>query len=167
MPRTITVPWTEDEDAALCKYMQDADFVQRFGTNSWTILSTMPGLQGRIPCQIRARWCSKLQPGLVKGFFTPEEDAAIREHVKDKKGEGKWAEIGKQLKRDPMCVRDRYIKRLQPAVAKGPSPQEEDAVASERAKTQQAPSPEVPTTTWPFSLCPGIVYIYVRAQTDG
>ena len=166
MPRTITVPWTEGEDAALCKYMQDADFVQRFGTNSWTILSTMPGLQGRIPGQIRARWRSKLQPGLVKGPFTKEEDAAIREHVKDK-GERQWTEIGKQLKRDDDSVRKRWIKILQPAVAKGPSTKEEDAVASERAKTQQAPSPEVPTTTWPFSSCPGIVYIYVRVQTDG
>ena len=61
----------------------------------WSEISSF--LPGRSEVQCRARWKNHLQPDLVKGPWTKEEDALVIDLV-NKHGPRKWAFIAKHLK---------------------------------------------------------------------
>ena len=71
--------WTEYEDGALRRYMQDEGL-----KNNWALLSYMPELKSKPRHAIRKRWMNHLRPGLLTGAFSSDEDAVIREHVRNK-----------------------------------------------------------------------------------
>ena len=129
---TARVKWTECEDAALRRYMQD----KRLAKN-WALLSHMPELKSRARCSIRARWMNVLRPGLVTGAFSKEDDAVISEHVRNKGVEG-WGELAIKMNRNEASLRTHWMNHLRPGLVTGAFSKEEDAVISEHVRNKGA-----------------------------
>ena len=109
--------WTEDEDQILRK------FVATHG-KQWSLLAAK--LPNRTPTQIQARWEKCLNPALVKGPFTAEEDELICRFVK-KHGPHSWPRISKLIpERSPKQCRERWFNHLSPDVIKTTWTPEED-----------------------------------------
>uniref|UniRef100_A0A3Q2Y4H2 Uncharacterized protein n=1 Tax=Hippocampus comes TaxID=109280 RepID=A0A3Q2Y4H2_HIPCM len=64
------VKWSRDEDEKLKK------LVEQHGTDSWKLLSNY--FPGRTDGQCQHRWQKVLNPKLVKGPWTKEEDQKVR-----------------------------------------------------------------------------------------
>ncbi|CAJ1949546.1 unnamed protein product [Cylindrotheca closterium] len=80
----------------------------------------------RSALQCKSRWTKSLKPGVIRGAWTPEEDASILRH----KQEGlKWSEIAELLPgRIGEHVCDRYNNVLDPELKKTPWTTEEDCI---------------------------------------
>lgn len=85
--RSPVKKWTNEEDEIL------RDLIQRFGDQSWTVISShMPNRNGK---QCRERWHNHVNPAINKGSWTPEEEEIL---IKAHQNLGnKWAEIALQL----------------------------------------------------------------------
>lgn len=115
--------WTEEEDTILRK------FVNTHG-KQWSAASAK--LPKRTPTQIAARWEKCLNPQLVKGPFTHDEDKIIMEFV-EKNGPHSWPSISKYLpERSPKQCRERWFNHLNPNVLKGSWNYEEDLLIFEQ-----------------------------------
>ena len=83
-------------------------------------------LGSRTPIQCLHRWTKILQPGLVKGPWTIEEDRKLTEWVK-KEGPIKWSQCAEFIKgRNGKQCRERWFNSLNPEVKKGNWTVEED-----------------------------------------
>lgn len=83
-------------------------------------------LPGRTDVQCLHRWQKVLKPGLVKGPWTPAEDAMVVELV-HKYGQKKWSFIARQLQgRLGKQCRERWYNHLSPDIKKGGWTEEED-----------------------------------------
>jgi len=110
--------WTLAEDEKL------KSLVNTYGNKKWKIISE--NLPNRNPLQCLHRWTKILQPGLIKGPWTIQEDDKLYRWV-ETHGAKKWslcAEIvygrsGKQC-------RERWFNTLNPNVIKGNWTEEED-----------------------------------------
>lgn len=80
--------WSEEEDDLLRRA------VKEFGGKCWKKIAAR--LKGRTDVQCLHRWQKVLRPGLVKGPWTPEEDAIVINLVKQN-GTKKWSLIARQL----------------------------------------------------------------------
>ena len=78
-------PWTAEEDEEVRK------LVDKHGDKSWVLVASF--LPNRTGKQIRERWHNQLDPDIIKGPWTSEEDKAIEEAQKIHGN--KWAEIAK------------------------------------------------------------------------
>ncbi|KAL6569482.1 hypothetical protein OROMI_013996 [Orobanche minor] len=112
--------WAEEEDVVL----QDA--VQRYGGKSWKKVAKC--LPGRTDTQCLHRWQKVLNPDLVKGPWSKEEDMLLVKLVEkqlDKKM--KWAEIAEQLpgRMGKQC-RERWNNHLNPELNKSAWTKEEE-----------------------------------------
>ena len=103
--------WSEFEDIQLY------ELIRIFGTQRWPeIGDLMPGRTGR---QCRERWNHRLNPNLVKGNWSEEEDSIILRE-KDNFG-GSWAKLSRLLPgRNDNDIRNRYF-----ALTRNPSSNEE------------------------------------------
>jgi hypothetical protein len=111
--------WTPEEDDLLREYMK------QFG-RQWTVIASH--IPGRNATQVAARWEKCLNPDLMKGVFTPEEDQAIVDFV-SQKGIHAWPKVRSVLPhRTPKQCRERWFNNLSPGVSKGPWTPEEDAI---------------------------------------
>ena len=112
--------WTEEEDTILRK------FVNTHG-KQWSAASAK--LPKRTPTQIAARWEKCLNPQLVKGPFTHDEDKIIMEFV-EKNGPHSWPSISKYLpERSPKQCRERWHNSLNPNLVKSIwLPQEDEII---------------------------------------
>ncbi|OHS95045.1 Myb-like DNA-binding domain containing protein [Tritrichomonas foetus] len=111
--------WTEEEDTILRK------FVLAHG-KQWNIVASK--LPRRTPSQIQARWEKCLNPSLVKGPFTAEEDQLILEFV-EKNGPHSWPNISKLIPaRSPKQCRERWFNHLNPNVLKSAWSYQEDSI---------------------------------------
>lgn len=111
--------WTEAEDRILI------DFIEKNGKNWAALASKLPN---RTPTQIQARWEKCLNPTLVKGPFTAEEDKLICKFVK-KHGPHSWPRISKLIpERSPKQCRERWFNHLNPDVIKTMWTPEEDQI---------------------------------------
>jgi hypothetical protein len=81
--------WTEDEDNQL------RQAVKKHAGKNWKRIASH--LRGRSDVQCLHRWQKVLKPGLIKGPWTPEEDATVIRLVKIH-GQKKWSFIARQLK---------------------------------------------------------------------
>ncbi|KAJ7400261.1 Myb-related protein B [Pitangus sulphuratus] len=147
------VKWTQEEDEQLKM------LVSHYGQNDWKFLAShfpwdcsvtasgceMGLLQGRETLyrglsrnrsdqQCQYRWLRVLNPDLVKGPWTKEEDQKVIELVK-KYGTKQWTLIAKHLKgRLGKQCRERWHNHLNPEVKKSSWTEEEDRIIFEAHK---------------------------------
>jgi hypothetical protein len=114
--------WTPKEDEKLLHLMEI------HGKEWWTISSEM---KTRTASQISCRWERSLDPNLVKGPFTPEEDKLIRQHVNDN-GPTDWIRVAAKVgHRSGKQCRERWFNHLNPVVSHADWTLEEDTLISE------------------------------------
>ncbi|XP_042346909.1 v-myb avian myeloblastosis viral oncogene homolog-like 2a isoform X2 [Plectropomus leopardus] len=115
-----TVKWTQEEDENL------KILISNFGKKDWkTIASFLPG---RTEFHCMHRWKKYLDPDLVKGYWSKEEDEKIMELV-SKYGTKHWSMIARQLKgRLGKQCRERWHNHLDPLINKSSWTQEEDLI---------------------------------------
>ncbi|XP_014444072.1 myb-related protein A isoform X3 [Tupaia chinensis] len=120
------VKWTRDEDDKLKK------LVGQHGTDDWTLIASH--LQNRSDFQCQHRWQKVLNPELIKGPWTKEEDQRVIELVQ-KYGPKRWSLIAKHLKgRIGKQCRERWHNHLNPEVKKSSWTEEEDRIIYEAHK---------------------------------
>ncbi|XP_037396878.1 v-myb avian myeloblastosis viral oncogene homolog-like 2a isoform X2 [Pygocentrus nattereri] len=116
----LKAKWTQEEDDNLIS------LVQKFGSNKWDYIAGC--LPGRSEQECKYRFTAVLDPNLIKGTWTKEEDNKLIELV-TKFGDKKWAKIAKHLKgrRGKQC-RERWHNHLDPSVNKTSWTIEEDLI---------------------------------------
>ncbi|XP_019943433.1 myb-related protein A isoform X2 [Paralichthys olivaceus] len=120
------VKWSRDEDEKLKK------LVEQHGTESWKLIANF--FQGRTDGQCQHRWQKVLNPELVKGPWTKEEDQKVIDLV-HKYGPKRWSVIAKHLQgRIGKQCRERWHNHLNPEVKKSSWTQEEDRIIYEAHK---------------------------------
>ncbi|XP_034427868.1 myb-related protein A isoform X1 [Hippoglossus hippoglossus] len=114
------VKWSRDEDEKLKK------LVEQHGAESWKLIANF--FQGRTDGQCQHRWQKVLNPELVKGPWTKEEDQKVIDLV-HKYGPKRWSVIAKHLQgRIGKQCRERWHNHLNPEVKKSSWTQEEDRI---------------------------------------
>ena len=109
--------WKEEEDALIL------DFVLKNGKH-WDMIASL--LPNRTTSQISAHWEKCLDPTLVKGPFTSQEDEIIMQFVKEH-GPQNWPLIKNFLPaRSPKQCRERWCNHLSPNVSKKEWTSDED-----------------------------------------
>ncbi|XP_064887941.1 myb-related protein B [Columba livia] len=120
------VKWTQEEDEQL------KTLVRHYGQNDWKFLASH--FPNRSDQQCQYRWLRVLNPDLVKGPWTKEEDQKVIELVK-KYGTKQWTLIAKHLKgRLGKQCRERWHNHLNPEVKKSSWTEEEDRIIFEAHK---------------------------------
>ncbi|XP_051000911.1 myb-related protein B isoform X2 [Acomys russatus] len=120
------VKWTHEEDDQL------RTLVRQFGQQDWKFLASH--FPNRTDQQCQYRWLRVLNPDLVKGPWTKEEDQKVIELVK-KYGTKQWTLIAKHLKgRLGKQCRERWHNHLNPEVKKSCWTEEEDRIICEAHK---------------------------------
>ncbi|XP_075757476.1 myb-related protein B isoform X4 [Pelodiscus sinensis] len=120
------VKWTHEEDERLKM------LVKQFGQSDWKFLASH--FPNRSDQQCQYRWLRVLNPDLVKGPWTKEEDQKVIELVK-KFGTKQWTLIAKYLKgRLGKQCRERWHNHLNPEVKKSSWTEEEDRIIFEAHK---------------------------------
>ncbi|XP_030046021.1 myb-related protein A isoform X3 [Microcaecilia unicolor] len=120
------VKWTRDEDDKLKK------LVEQHGTEDWGLVANH--LQNRSDVQCQHRWQKVLNPELIKGPWTKEEDQRVIELVQ-KYGPKRWSLIAKHLKgRIGKQCRERWHNHLNPEVKKSSWTEDEDRIIYEAHK---------------------------------
>ncbi|KAL8266555.1 hypothetical protein R6Q59_003899 [Mikania micrantha] len=108
--RSSQAGWTDEEDTIL------TDVVKKYNGRNWKKIAE--SIPGRSDVQCLHRWQKVLNPELVKGPWTKEEDDRIRELV-EKHGCKKWSLIAKHLAgRIGKQCRERWHNHLDPAIKK-------------------------------------------------
>ncbi|XP_017305825.1 v-myb avian myeloblastosis viral oncogene homolog-like 2b [Ictalurus punctatus] len=116
----VKVKWTQEEDDNLRK------LVQRIGTGDWKYIASF--LPNRSEHQCQHRWYKVLDPDLVKGPWTKEEDEKVIQLV-NKYGNKQWAVVAKHLKgRLGKQCRERWHNHLNPDVKKSSWTADEDLI---------------------------------------
>uniref|UniRef100_A0A673J789 V-myb avian myeloblastosis viral oncogene homolog-like 2b n=1 Tax=Sinocyclocheilus rhinocerous TaxID=307959 RepID=A0A673J789_9TELE len=116
----VKVKWTQEEDDKLRK------LVLNFGPNDWKYIAGF--LPSRSEHQCQHRWFKVLDPDLVKGPWTKEEDEKVIELVKTY-GNKQWAMVAKHLKgRLGKQCRERWHNHLNPDVKKSSWTPDEDLI---------------------------------------
>ncbi|GCC27853.1 hypothetical protein chiPu_0006279 [Chiloscyllium punctatum] len=112
--------WTREEDEKLKK------LVEQHGTEDWKVIANF--LPNRTDVQCQHRWQKVLNPELIKGPWTKEEDQRVIELVQ-KYGPKRWSVIAKHLKgRIGKQCRERWHNHLNPEVKKTSWTEEEDRI---------------------------------------
>jgi hypothetical protein len=88
----------------------------------------------RSASQVSARWEKCLDPKLVKGSFTEDEDRIISDYV-EQNGPHNWPALSELLvNRSPKQCRERWMNHLNPAVVSAPWTLDEDMVIFENVQ---------------------------------
>lgn len=112
--------WTREEDEKLKK------LVELHGSEDWKLIASL--LSNRTDVQCQHRWQKVLNPELIKGPWTKEEDQRVIELVQ-KYGAKRWSVIAKHLKgRIGKQCRERWHNHLNPEVKKTSWTEEEDRI---------------------------------------
>jgi hypothetical protein len=110
--------WSKEEDEILFH------MVPLYNGKNWRKIASM--VKGRTAIQCLHRWTKILQPGLIKGPWTVEEDKKLVEWVKTH-GATKWSLCADYIKgRNGKQCRERWFNSLNPKVKKGNWSAEED-----------------------------------------
>ncbi|XP_062871347.1 transcriptional activator Myb [Trichomycterus rosablanca] len=112
--------WTREEDEKLKR------LVEHHGSEDWKVIASF--LPNRTDVQCQHRWQKVLNPELIKGPWTKEEDQRVIELVQ-KYGPKRWSVIAKHLKgRIGKQCRERWHNHLNPEVKKTSWTEEEDQI---------------------------------------
>jgi len=115
--------WTKQEDNIL------KEAVRVYGAKNWKLIAEY--VPGRTDVQCLHRWQKVLNPELVKGPWTQEEDAMVIKLVKQY-GPKRWSLIASHLKgRIGKQCRERWHNHLNPAIKKDAWTEEEDRIILE------------------------------------
>lgn len=115
---TKKTTWTQDEDELLIKLMNQSP------TKSWSLL--MKYFPNKTAQQISGRWDKVLNPQLIKGNWTREEDEIILKFV-EQNGLKDWAKLATILtRRNGKQCRERYKNHLDTSLKREPWTPEED-----------------------------------------
>ncbi|XP_008318775.1 v-myb avian myeloblastosis viral oncogene homolog-like 2b [Cynoglossus semilaevis] len=116
----VKVKWTQEEDDKL------KDLVQKLGPTDWKLIASH--IPNHTENQCQHRWLKVLDPELVKGPWTKEEDERVIELV-NRYGNKQWATVAKHLKgRLGKQCRERWHNHLNPNVKKSSWTAEEDLI---------------------------------------
>ncbi|VVB10635.1 unnamed protein product [Arabis nemorensis] len=116
--RSTKGQWTSEEDEVLCKA------VERFQGKNWKKIAEC--FKDRSDVQCLHRWQKVLNPELVKGPWSKEEDTTIISLV-EKYGPNKWSTISQHLPgRIGKQCRERWHNHLNPGINKNAWTQEEE-----------------------------------------
>lgn len=116
--RSLT-KWTPEEDALLSRLVADSN-----SCVSWSLLAGF--FPNKTPAQLAGRWDKVINPKLVKGSWTTEEDETIVRFVQAN-GDKDWAKLALLLPgRTGKQCRERYRNHLDTSVKHSPWTQEED-----------------------------------------
>jgi hypothetical protein len=108
--RTTKGHWTKEEDAIL------RSAVKKYDAKNWKKIAEC--LQGRTDVQCLHRWQKVLNPNLIKGPWTPDEDKLVLLLV-EKNGPQKWTHIAENLPgRIGKQCRERWHNHLNPRIKK-------------------------------------------------
>lgn len=111
--------WSKHEDAAL------KSLVEQYGER-WDAIAK--NLKDRSDVQCQQRWHKVVNPDLIKGPWTKEEDDKVIELVQ-KYGPKKWTLIARHLKgRIGKQCRERWHNHLNPSIKKSAWTEEEDTI---------------------------------------
>lgn len=118
--------WERDEDEQLKKLHKELS-VTLCGDAFWSALASGLG-GGRTDAQCQHRWEKVLNPALIKGPWTEEEDRLIVELV-EQHGAKKWSVIANEISgRIGKQCRERWHNHLNPNIRKDQWTEEEDAM---------------------------------------
>jgi len=119
--------WTEEEDNALIKAVKEN------GPKNWKNIATF--VPGKTYVQCLHRWQKVLNPNLVKGPWTEEEDRKVIELV-NLYGIKKWKVIATYLPgRIGKQCRERWMNHLDPNIKKGNwQPNEDEVILEQQSK---------------------------------
>ncbi|XP_010432672.1 PREDICTED: myb-related protein 3R-1-like [Camelina sativa] len=118
--RSTKGQWTPEEDDVLCKA------VERFQGKNWKKIAEC--FKDRTDVQCLHRWQKVLNPELVKGPWSKEEDNTIIALV-EKHGPKKWSTISQHLPgRIGKQCRERWHNHLNPGINKNAWTQEEELI---------------------------------------
>lgn len=110
--------WTQEEDEIL------KSMVLKYRGKNWKKVAEK--IKGRTSIQCLHRWSKILQPGLVKGPWTIEEDRKLLDWVR-REGPTKWSHCAQFISgRNGKQCRERWFNSLSPYVKKGDWTPEED-----------------------------------------
>nr|XP_061814549.1 myb-related protein B-like [Nerophis lumbriciformis] len=116
----VKVKWTQEEDDKL------KTLVQNLGQYDWKNVAFH--MENRTEHQCQHRWFKVLDPELIKGPWTKEEDDKVIELV-NLYGNKQWAVVAKHLKgRVGKQCRERWHNHLNPSVKKSSWTAEEDLI---------------------------------------
>uniref|UniRef100_A0A7S2TCJ0 Uncharacterized protein n=2 Tax=Sar TaxID=2698737 RepID=A0A7S2TCJ0_PROMC len=117
--------WSTEQDAAL------RIAVEHYQGKNWKAIAE--AVPGRTHVQCLQRWKKVLQPGLVKGHWTEEEDQKLIELVtKPGKNLNSWVAIAAHIPgRTAKQCRERWSLNLDPDIKKGPWEEGEDELLLE------------------------------------
>jgi hypothetical protein len=113
----MTTKWTEAEDEMLRTL---------FATHGkqWSVIASQ--IPNRNPAQVASRWDKCINPALMKGPFSPEEDALLIEYVQTR-GTQAWPGVTSVLPhRSAKQCRERWLNSLSDSVNKSPWTADED-----------------------------------------
>jgi len=121
-PKTTKTTWTPEEDELLRQtILKNTDA-------SWNEIAE---IMGHSPTQCIQRWKKVLNPKLIKGPWTKEEDAILSELV-NKHGPSNWSGIAAHLEgRNGKQCRERWFNKLDPSIRTEPWSAEEDRIIVE------------------------------------
>lgn len=110
--------WNQKEDSLLLSLVKNSNHI------SWTELA--PQFPGKTAQQISERWSKVVDPSLVKGGWTREEDETITQYVAQN-GVKNWTKLAKLLPgRIGKQCRERWRNHLDPSNKSGSWTKEED-----------------------------------------
>lgn len=116
--------WSQEEDELLTSLVDGKN-----DTINWS--SYVSHFQGRTPQQLMERWTKVLNPNLVKGSWTRDEDEKIIHYVMTN-GTKSWTKLATILPgRIGKQCRERWQNHLDPNLNKGPWTPEEDKLLIE------------------------------------
>lgn len=112
--------WTKEQDTAL------KNAVRKYDGRNWKAIAQL--VDGRDHVQCLQRWKKVLQPGLVKGHWTPEEDEKLLRLIQDKEMHS-WAMVAENIEgRTAKQCRERWSLNLDPSINRSPWTVQEDAL---------------------------------------
>ena len=115
---TISTKWTEEEDQLLCELVQKK--------LDWSEITKH--FINKTSRQILAHWNKVVNPNIIRGSWTREEDEIIINWVKEK-GPINWSKLSNLLPgRIPKQCRERWCNRLDPKILRSSWSNEEDEI---------------------------------------
>jgi hypothetical protein len=120
--------WTAKQDEQL------REAVSEYGCTQWKQIAQR--VEGRNHVQCLQRWKKVLQPGLIKGMWSQEEDDMLLALMAEKGGAKCWSKISDRIPgRTAKQCRERWYLNLDPEINRNPwTKQEDDVLVSMHAE---------------------------------